>query len=292
MQQSSESQTPSSAVLTSLPTASSNSFTKKEWSQQVMKKTLVGVGMAASVGLVLGVMRKRGVLNNSPFFKQWQIGMKLRKSKNIGNGINQNSSGVIPNASVSETATIEMVPSVFRTTIAFAGNIGLSCYLYFCIEEYLTLKQIVPERCLAHFVTACGMYTTASFTKKLLMKGLGPNAALTIPYYLVRSLTGGLTAGCVALCASLIGSSISYNFQLKKLKRNISEEEYLSLVGVTKEEAQKTLTDKLMERLPVWLKTPSAQDRNLLDEMKKFHSLRQLELSLMRKKQEAGEEQK
>ena len=281
---------PSTLKSSSSPT---NSFSGKEWSRQVIKKTLVGAGVGACMGMVLGVMRKRGALDHSKFFKLWRVGMKPVKGKNnITGNVGTDSSAFSSTFSESAANEIQMVPSIFKTTVAFAGNVGLSCYVYFCIEEYLTLKQIVPERYMAHFVTACGMYTTTSFLKKLMMGGMMSNAALAVPYHLVRSLIGGLSAGCVALCASLIGSAISYNLKLRKLKRNISEEEYLSLIGVTKEEAQKSLGDRLKERLPIWLKVPSAQDRNMLEELSKLHSLKKLELSMIRNSKQSPDENK
>ena len=251
------------------------SFKAKEWSKQVLKKTTVGMCVGAVLGVAMGIARKRFAGADSAL-NRWAIGSTVKPRK--------------PAASLSSytsefsqvEAPLVVTPSIFKTTIALTGNIGLCCYFYFSVEEYLTMKQLTPTQFISHFITGFGMYSLATFTKKLLTYGVSP--IISIPFHLVKSMGGGLVAGSAAMACSLLYSYGNYRFQLYKLRNNLTLDEYRKLVsGDTEEIEEKTMSQKFQDSMPVWLKTPSAQTRTMLDEMRKYEAIRSVEITTLNK---------
>ena len=266
MQQDKEITTPPTTT-----TSEQKSFNTKTWSKQVIKKTSYGVGVGALMGLTLGLLRKR--FNASSFLNRWSIGVKpLRMSE-----------------TVVTTGSVQPPTSIFNTTVALAGNVGISCYVYFSVEEYLHLSNLIPSQFISHFVSAFGLYSSITFFKRLMLSNAG-NKGLAVPYYLLRSMAGGLGAGTAAMSLSLLGLYIEHRIQLYKLKNNLTADEYREMMGISKEEEEKTFMAKIEERLPVWLTVPSSQNRNALDEIRKYHSLRSVEITTLDKKSKEEKE--
>ncbi|KAL9649348.1 hypothetical protein ABK040_016176 [Willaertia magna] len=257
---------------------------KKQWGRTVFKKSLVGATIGLGTGILYALIRK-----NTSLISKWAVGM------------NYNTTNYIQ-------------PSFFKSAISFSGNIGLTCYIYFSIEEFLYYKKIVKSRMESHFITGTGMFTIYLTLRKLISTTTPKNLS-TLLYILFNSAGKGLLFGTLTMSSSIFYSYLNYQFNLYRLKLNLPPEEYKKIFGKEKnefllsekikEEEESTFEskfidekkskksdswkEKLYNKLPEWMVIPSYESRSILQDLKDYQDYRTIQLSKYREQKKEKE---